>query len=79
MDKNNQVKLCTILPIKAYETVVQDTLQIKNTLALYDCKSDPQAKLRPRPHYVCKTAKVIPNWSKLTPHIENTEWFTAGL
>ena len=32
---------------------------------LYDRKSDPEAKVIPKPSYVCKTAKLIPKWAKL--------------
>ena len=37
---------------------------------MYDRKSDLETKVIPKPNYVCKTAKLIPNWGKTDPDLK---------
>ena len=49
----------------AFDIVICLVLDPDSMSALYGRKSDPEAKVIPKPNYVCKTAKLIPKWAKV--------------
>ena len=55
------------LPYVSIGFILESKRLIAKQLGLYGRKSDPEAKVIPKPNHVCKTAKLIPKWAKLIP------------